>query len=173
MALTFEWDARKAGTNTRKHGVSFEEARTAFADPLGRIMPDTRHSAFEQREVLIGVTERSRIVAVMFTERAQTIRIISADSSRAESALVMKKGTNKPALKKVKRAPRVAGDDILPEYDFSAAGPNRYAREYGRANVVALDPDVAAVFPNAESVNRAHRALAGIIRDATGTDATA
>jgi hypothetical protein len=74
----------------------------------------------------------------------------------------------------VKRAPRVADDDILPEYDFSAAGPNRYAREYGRGtNVVALDPDVAAVFPNAESVNRALRALAGIIRDATGTDATA
>ena len=78
MALTFEWDPRKAATNRRKHGLSFEEARTAFADPLGRIMLDTRHSAVEQREVLIGVTERSRIVAVMFTERAQTIRIISA-----------------------------------------------------------------------------------------------
>ena len=78
MALTFQWDPRKAAANAEKHGVSFEEARTAFADPLGRIMPDPRHSIHEQREVLIGMTERSRIVAVMFTERDQNIRIISA-----------------------------------------------------------------------------------------------
>ena len=78
MALTFEWHPRKAAVNVRKHGVSFNEARTAFGDPFALIMADPRHSALEQREVLIGMTERSRIVAVMFTERAQNIRIISA-----------------------------------------------------------------------------------------------
>ena len=40
MALNFEWDPRKAAANVRKHRVSFEEARTAFADPLGRIVED-------------------------------------------------------------------------------------------------------------------------------------
>ena len=84
----------------------------------------------------------------------------------------MKKGTNKPARAKATRARRVADDEILPEYDFSKAGPNRYAREYvTEPNVVTLDPDVAAVFPNADSVNRALRALAGIIRDASRAEA--
>ena len=79
----------------------------------------------------------------------------------------MKKGTTKSGKKKTtKSAPRAGDDDILPEYDFSRAGPNRYAERYaGGANIVALDPDVAAVFPDAEAVNRALRALAGIIQD--------
>ena len=85
----------------------------------------------------------------------------------------MKKGMNSRARPKAKRARQVADDEILPEYDFHNAGPNRYAREYvAGANVVTLDPDVAAVFPNAESVNRALRALAGIIRDAVRIDGT-
>ena len=62
----------------KKHGVSFEEARTAFADPLGRIVDDPRHSMNEEREVLLGTTEAGRLAAVMFTERDDTIRIISA-----------------------------------------------------------------------------------------------
>ena len=78
MSLSFEWDPRKAAVNDIKHGVSFEEARTAFADPLGRIVADPRHSPREEREVLIGVTERARLVAVMFTGRDDAIRIISA-----------------------------------------------------------------------------------------------
>ena len=78
MSLRFEWDPRKAAANLRKHHVSIEEARTAFADPLGRIVEDPRHSVDEEREALIGATERGRLVAVMFTERADTIRIISA-----------------------------------------------------------------------------------------------
>ena len=79
----------------------------------------------------------------------------------------MKKGTSRPSRSKAKRVPRVADAEILPEYDFSRAGPNRYAQGYaGSTNVVSLDPDVAAVFPTAEAVNRALRALAGIIQDA-------
>jgi hypothetical protein len=56
-------------------------------------------------------------------------------------------------------------DDILPEYDFSRGRRNKYAERYaGGTNVVVLDPDVAAVFPDAAAVNEALRALAGIIR---------
>ena len=56
-------------------------------------------------------------------------------------------------------------DEILPEYDFSRARPNKYASRYtAGGSVVVLDSDVAAVFPSAREVNEALRALAGIIR---------
>jgi hypothetical protein len=61
-------------------------------------------------------------------------------------------------------AGRVESDEILPEYDFSHARPNKYAARYAAGStVVVLDPDVAAVFQNAGEVNEALRALAGII----------
>ena len=60
---------------------------------------------------------------------------------------------------------RVAVDEILPEYDFSRARPNKYATRYGKGSVfVTLDPDVAAVFPSAGQVNEVLRVLAGVIR---------
>jgi hypothetical protein len=58
---------------------------------------------------------------------------------------------------------RVGADDILPEYDFTGARPNKYAARYAQGtNLVLLDPDVAAVFPDAAAVNEALRALVGI-----------
>lgn len=76
--LRFEWDPRKAATNRGKHGVSFEEASSAFGDPLGVIVDDPRHSHGEKRLVLLGTSERHRLLAVMFTERREIIRVISA-----------------------------------------------------------------------------------------------
>jgi uncharacterized DUF497 family protein len=61
-----------------KHGVSFDEARTVFGDPLGRIADDPRHSVGEVRYVLLGHSERQRLLTVMFTDRARAIRVISA-----------------------------------------------------------------------------------------------
>lgn len=78
MALNFEWDAHKAGINLEKHKVSFEEASVVFADPLGRITIDPRHSAEEERYVLLGVSSKRRLLAVMFVERGEKIRLISA-----------------------------------------------------------------------------------------------
>ena len=78
MALNFEWDARKSVSNLAKHRVSFEEATAVFADPLGRIMSDPRHSVGEERYVLLGVSLRRRLLAVMYTERGDVIRLISA-----------------------------------------------------------------------------------------------
>jgi hypothetical protein len=76
--LRFEWDPRKAATNRTKHGVSFEEASSVFGDPLGLIVDDPRHSHGEKRHVLLGSSERHRLLAVMFTEREEVIRVISA-----------------------------------------------------------------------------------------------
>ena len=76
--MIFEWDAAKANANLRKHGLSFEEAMTVFADQLGRIEDDPRHSADEDRFVLLGISQRQRLLAIMFAERGDAIRIISA-----------------------------------------------------------------------------------------------
>lgn len=81
MALRFEWDPAKARRNLHKHGVSFEEAATAFEDELSLTLPDPAHSVGEERFVLLGRTSRGRVVVVAFTERGEdiaTIRIISA-----------------------------------------------------------------------------------------------
>lgn len=79
MALTFEWDARKAAANVAKHGVTFTEALTVFADPFGRVMADVPHSVAEDRLVLLGRSSAGRFLAVMFTDRgAERIRIFSA-----------------------------------------------------------------------------------------------
>jgi uncharacterized protein len=84
MGLTFEWDPRKATLNLRKHGVSFEEAATAFADPLSLTIKDPDHSVGEERFVLLGHSYRLRLVVVAHTETGERIRIISA---RLASAL--------------------------------------------------------------------------------------
>ena len=76
--MEFEWDPRKAAGNLAKHSVSFEEAATVFGDPLGKIVGDPRHSDAEKRWVLLGISRRNRLLAVMYTERAETVRIISA-----------------------------------------------------------------------------------------------
>jgi uncharacterized DUF497 family protein len=78
MILEFEWDPEKAVTNLERHGITFEEARTVFGDPLGRIVDDPRHSVGERRFVLMGRSDQQRLVAVMFTERRGVVRIISA-----------------------------------------------------------------------------------------------
>lgn len=79
MALDFRWDPQKAAKNLTKHGVSFQEAESVFADPLGRITTDPRHSVEEERYVLLGVSHPRRLLlAVMFAERREAIRIISA-----------------------------------------------------------------------------------------------
>ena len=78
MDLRFQWDARKAAANLRKHRVTFEEAATAFADPLSLTIPDPDHSEDEERYLLLGRGERGRLLVVAHTERGADIRIISA-----------------------------------------------------------------------------------------------
>lgn len=78
MSLSFEWDEQKAKGNKKKHGVSFEEASTVFADPLSRTIPDPIHSEEEDRFVILGESNRRRLLVVSFTDRGENIRIISA-----------------------------------------------------------------------------------------------
>lgn len=78
MTYHFVWDKAKAASNQRKHGVSFEEARTVFSDPLARIFDDEDHSGVEHREIIIGHSIAQRLLIVSFTERQTAIRMISA-----------------------------------------------------------------------------------------------
>jgi uncharacterized DUF497 family protein len=78
MAIQFEWDPQKARQNLKKHGISFEEATTAFGDPWALTIPDPLHSDDEDRQVLIGQSERRRLLIVVHVERGPRLRLISA-----------------------------------------------------------------------------------------------
>ena len=78
MGLEFQWDNRKAKENLRRHNVSFEEARTVFSDFLSLTISDPLHSEKEERLIIIGYSEKQRLLVVVHTERGDVIRIISA-----------------------------------------------------------------------------------------------
>jgi uncharacterized DUF497 family protein len=76
--VNFEWDERKARSNRRKHGISFEEAASAFEDWESIAVPDPEHSDGETRFYLIGISNRGNLVVVCHTDRVDVTRIISA-----------------------------------------------------------------------------------------------
>ena len=78
MPLQFEWDEPKARTNLAKHGVSFEEASTVFADSLSITIDDPAHSEAEDRFIILGHSHRQRLLVVVHNERGDRIRLISA-----------------------------------------------------------------------------------------------
>ena len=89
--IRYAWDPRKADANLRKHGVSFEEAATAFGDPLSLTTRDPDRSLDEERFILIGRSSSQLLVVVVHVERDDIIRIISArPASRRERVLYEK-----------------------------------------------------------------------------------
>src|SRR4029078_8684990 len=88
--LRIEWDDAKARANLRKHGVSFDEAETVFADDYALVLPDPDHSSIrEERLLLIGLSAALRVLVVVHCERASgdIIRLIAARrATRSERA---------------------------------------------------------------------------------------
>lgn len=78
--MLFEWDFNKNKSNKKKHKVSFEEAETVFRDEKGLRLPDPDHSDEEDRYLMLGLSEKFRMLVVHFCERNQgnTLRIFSA-----------------------------------------------------------------------------------------------
>ena len=78
--ITFAWDERKNRENQRKHGISFEEATTIFADENARLIRDPEHSQSEDRFILLGFSAKLRILVVVHAYRQdeKEVRIISA-----------------------------------------------------------------------------------------------
>lgn len=76
--MLFEWNPSKARQNMIKHGVSFEEASTVFRDRMSITIFDPLHSEDEDRLILLGYSEKNRLLVVLHTDRIERIRIISA-----------------------------------------------------------------------------------------------
>jgi hypothetical protein len=77
MELKFIWDEKKSTINFKKHGITFEEATVVFKDPRRYEVYDKTHSFFEERWKVVGLNS-STILTVIYTERNDSIRIISA-----------------------------------------------------------------------------------------------
>ena len=83
--FVFAWDETKAEANSAKHGVTFIDAATVFADPLARIYDDPDHSENEQRCLLVGQSFAGKILVVAHAGEGGRIRIISArEATRTE-----------------------------------------------------------------------------------------
>jgi uncharacterized protein len=76
--MKFSWDENKAIRNLAKHGISFDEAKTVFDDPLYVDIYDPDHSQDEVRYLIIGVSQQGRLLIASYTERGSSIRIITA-----------------------------------------------------------------------------------------------
>ena len=78
--LKFSWDSRKAESNIKKHGVSFEEAESVFYDDLARLITDPDSSLAEERFIILGRSSKynTLVVCHCYRDESQTIRIISA-----------------------------------------------------------------------------------------------
>ena len=90
--MKFEWDPRKAKLNLRKHGVSFEEATTAFRDPLSVTAPDLTHSTTEYRFVTFGLSSKGKLLTISHTELGESIRIITARRSTKQERKIYEEG---------------------------------------------------------------------------------
>lgn len=92
--LRFEWDALKARSNAAKHGITFEEAATIFADPLTRTIHDDRHSTEnEDRWITLGYSSRGRLLVVVHVDPDDlTIRLISARAATARERRAYERG---------------------------------------------------------------------------------
>ena len=152
MALLFEWDSRKAEVNLRKHGVSFPESESVFSDPLSVTIADPVHSIDEARFVIVGLSAAQRLLVVVHTERGRRIRILGArEATNAERKQYETAwGIHEMAEKY----------EVRDEYDFAEGVRGKYAEELPvDRRTIVLDPDVAAAFPDAKSVNDALRSL--------------
>jgi len=86
--LNFEWDERKAVANAKKHGASFDEAKSVFVDERAKLIADPDHSEDEGRFVLLGLSSVLRLLLVCHCCRAEgnVIRIISARRASAHES---------------------------------------------------------------------------------------
>jgi hypothetical protein len=90
--MRFEWDPKKAVTNLKKHGVSFQEAATVFGDPLAITFQDPDHSENEERKLTFGLSLQRRLIVVSHTERKDVTRIINARKMKRKERVIYEEG---------------------------------------------------------------------------------
>jgi hypothetical protein len=149
--MRFAWDEKKAASNLVKHGVSFEEAESVFGDPLSDTFPDL----IIPRKNIVS-SSRVRPSRVRFSWWRKRMM-----ESWCVSSAPAKQHMEKESL--MKRIESEKEDDLRPEYDFSqmkGGVRGKYVERYREGtNLVLLDPDIAAAFPDAKAVNDALRLL--------------
>jgi hypothetical protein len=94
--MHFEWDPAKEAANQRKHGVTFREALTVFDHTAARVFDDPEHSREEQREIIVGHSNRGSLLVVCFTERYEKIRIITARKATKRERKDYEQSQSKP-----------------------------------------------------------------------------
>jgi hypothetical protein len=150
--MIFEWDARKAAANLRKHHIAFEDAATVFLDPLALTFLDPDHSLHERRE---GGWYLSLIA--------------SAPGTFALSVPAQRREQSEHSMKKESAVQH--GDELRREYDLATLKGGVRGKYYHRAthgtNLVLIEPELANLFPDSEAVNRALRVLADAAQAAT------
>jgi hypothetical protein len=155
--MRFEWHPEKAVANVATHGISIEEVSSVFGDPLATTLSDPEHSAGEKRFVTTGMSSQQRVASFDAPTPATRFESSGRAGRRPGSGGAMSQ-VNEPAA-----------DEMRPEYDLRGGVRGKY---YGRyqlgMNVVLLAPDVASVFQDSESVNRALRMLIDVARGQVG-----
>jgi hypothetical protein len=157
--VDFEWDPEKEKRNIAKHGVSFAEAMTVFADPLELMIANPVHSTTEF-DLSAWVYHRPAACWLWLTPSA-----VSAFGSSVRGPQPQESKSS------MNQAPNPdQEDDLRPEYDFSGGvrGKHHEAHRKG-TNVVFLDPDIAQVFRDSESVNGALRLLLELAKEQVPT----
>lgn len=157
--MKFEWDSRKSKRNLRKHRVSFEEATTAFRDPLSMTAPDLTHSSAEYRFVTFGLSSTGKLLTISHT--------LSEENLFDSSPLDELQSKRERSMKKAKNSELDDwGKANYKRADLGELVRGKYAKLVREStNVVMLDPQVAKAFPNDEAVNSA---LRGLIRSTRG-----
>lgn len=91
--IRFEWDEKKAKSNFLKHGISFEEAMSVFYDEMAVEFYDDEHSEWEERFLLLGISQKMRLLLIChcFREESGSIRIISARKATSSEATYYEK----------------------------------------------------------------------------------
>lgn len=92
MSIYFEWDTAKATSNLIKHGISFDEACSTFADEKSFTIDDPIHSTEEVRLILLGQSSQKRILVIAHTHRGTKLRIISARLASKKERTLYEKG---------------------------------------------------------------------------------
>jgi len=156
MELVFEWEPRKDQANLKKHGITFTEATSVFGDRLARIFADEvtlPRSSARSLSVIRGRSDSCWFVSPNARNRKSGS---SAPGVQPGGNSAIMKNTSRPKSKPTR------SDGLRPEYrfDYTKAKPNRFAGRVRTGSLaVLLDPDVAQVFQDAESVNTVLRAL--------------
>ena len=89
LNITFEWDDSKASLNKKKHGISFDEAKTVFFDENAKVIHDPEHSDDEERFIILGLSVRMRMLVVIHCYRKNDciIRLISARKATQKESI--------------------------------------------------------------------------------------